>query len=134
MRYALIAAISASIYLLGGCKSSASAHNDSQRNHNAADHQNHSGAMNQSGSSTGASAQADTHTAVITVHGMGCPQCANNVDSQLMKVQGVESVKIDMGSGKVLAKLTPNHHPTRDQLAKAIDETGFTLVKIDMPH
>jgi copper chaperone CopZ len=84
-------------------------------------------------SSADASASTGPHTAVLTVHGMGCPQCANNVDSQLMKVPGVESVSIDMGSGRVLAKLSPSQHPTRDQLAKAIDHTGFTLVKIDMP-
>jgi copper chaperone CopZ len=80
------------------------------------------------------SASAAPDTAVLTVHGMGCPQCANNVDAQLMKVSGVESVTIDMGSGKVLAKLSPDKRPTRDQLAKAIDQTGFTLVKIDMPQ
>lgn len=79
-------------------------------------------------------ATAHAHTAVLYVHGMGCPQCANNVDSQLKKVPGVESVIIDMGSGKVTAKLSPSHHPTRDQLAKAIDNTGFTLVKIEMPQ
>ncbi|MCI0362522.1 MAG: heavy-metal-associated domain-containing protein [Phycisphaerales bacterium] len=72
-------------------------------------------------------------TALLWVRGMGCPQCANNVDAQLMKVEGVESVKIDMGSGKVTVSLTPGKHPTRDQLANAIDQTGFTLVKVQMP-
>jgi Zn2+/Cd2+-exporting ATPase len=70
--------------------------------------------------------------AVMTVHGMACPQCANNVDLQLLKVKGVESVKIDMGSGRVTAQLSPSNPPTRDQLAQAIEKTGFTLVKIEM--
>lgn len=77
---------------------------------------------------------AAPNTAVLTVHGMGCPQCANNVDSQLMKVPGVESVAIAMGSGRVLARLSPSSPPTRDQLVKAIENTGFTLVKIQMPR
>lgn len=111
MRYLLIGLMSAGIASLAGCQSSSPA----RENHTSA-------------------TAVDAHTAVFTVHGMGCPQCANNVDSQLMKVPGVESVSIDMGSGRVLAKLTPSNHPTRDQLAKAIDQTGFTLVKIDMPQ
>ena len=73
-----------------------------------------------------------SHTATLLVHGMGCPQCANNVDRQLLKVPGVESVKVDMGTGNVTVDLSPSNPPTREQLAKAIDETGFTLVSIDM--
>lgn len=76
----------------------------------------------------------DPDTAVLYVHGMGCPQCANNVDTQLLKVEGVEDVAIDMGSGRVLARLAPERHPTRDQLARAVEETGFTLVRIEMPE
>src|SRR5690349_12047818 len=66
-----------------------------------------------------------SHTATLVVHGMACPQCANNVDRQLLKVPGVESVKVDMGTGIVTADLSPSNPPTREQLAKAIDETGF---------
>lgn len=79
-----------------------------------------------------ASGQADT--AVLWVRGMGCPQCSYNVDRQLMKVPGVEKVKVDMGTGRVFAQLSPSHPPTSEQLAEAIKETGFTLVRIDMPN
>ena len=113
MHSPLIVLLFAGLATLAGCKTSSPTHEQS----------------NSMGT-----AVADPHTAVLTVHGMGCPQCANNVDSQLMKVPGVESVSINMGSGRVLAKLSPSNHPTRDQLAKAIGETGFTLVKIDMPR
>ena len=65
---------------------------------------------------------------------MGCPQCANNVDTQLLKVPGVEDVSIDMGSGRVLARLSAVSPPTRDQLATAINNTGFTMVSIEMPQ
>jgi copper chaperone CopZ len=128
MRYFLIGLMSAGLASLAGCQSSSPARDNDN-------HTDHMGAAQPSSGSGRAPATAtDAHTAVLTVHGMGCPQCANNVDSQLMKVPGVESVSIDMGSGKVLAKLSPSNHPTRDQLAKAIDQTGFTLVKIDMPR
>ncbi len=77
---------------------------------------------------------APANTAVLYVHGMGCPQCANNVDVQLLKLKGVEGVKIDLGTGKVLAQLSPATPPTKDQLVNAIKRTGFTLVKINMPN
>jgi copper chaperone CopZ len=72
-------------------------------------------------------------TAVMWVHGMGCPQCSYNVDLQLMKVPGVEKVRVDMGTGRVFAQLSPSRPPTSEQLSQAIKETGFTLVRIDMP-
>jgi copper chaperone CopZ len=127
MRYASIGFICAAV-TAAGCQGSCG----NNGSNGMRDHGTHDRSASTNNPSTGVSAQPDT--AVLTVHGMGCPQCANNVDSQLMKVPGVESVTIDMGSGKVLAKLSPDKHPTRDQLAKAIDETGFTLVKIDMPQ
>ena len=73
------------------------------------------------------------HTATLWVKGMACPQCAYNVDLQLLKVPGVESVKVEMNSGRVLATLSPTSPPTSEQLAEAIKNTGFTLVRIDMP-
>src|SRR5262245_38744923 len=72
------------------------------------------------------------NTAVLWVRGLACPQCAYNVDLQLLKVPGVESVKVDMSMGKVTAALSPTSPPTREQLAAAIKQTTFTLVRIDM--
>jgi mercuric ion binding protein len=67
------------------------------------------------------------------VRGVACPQCAYNVDLQLLKVPGVEKVKVEMNTGRVFATLSPTNPPTRDQLAQAIQDTGFTLVRVDMP-
>ena len=67
------------------------------------------------------------------VHGMGCPQCSYNVDLQLKKVAGVEEVKVDMSSGRVQAFLSPANPPTREELRAAIEQTTFTLVRMDMP-
>jgi copper chaperone CopZ len=85
-------------------------------------------------SSLPASTLAEPNTAVLYVNGMGCPLCANNVDKQLLAVKGVENVRVDLGSGQVLARLSPDHQPSREQLAKAVADSGFTLVKIDMPQ
>lgn len=75
----------------------------------------------------------DGRTALIWVNGMGCPLCANNVDSQLKKVPGVEDVKINLGTGIVNVRLSSCGPSTQAQLEQAIDRTGFTLVRIQMP-
>jgi len=79
-----------------------------------------------------AAGPVDPHTAVMYVYGMGCPQCAYNVDLQLLKVKGVQKVRVDMSNGRVLAQLSPDAPPTREQLADAIKQTGFTLIKLEM--
>ena len=70
---------------------------------------------------------------VLWVNGMGCPLCANNVDQQLMKLDGVEKARINLGSGQVFARLSPKSRLTREDFARAVKGTGFTLVKIEMP-
>lgn len=88
---------------------------------------------------TGATAYADqttpieTSTATLVVHGMGCPLCANNVDKQLLTVPGVTDVNINLGNGEVKVHLAPANRPSRQQLARAVDQSGFTLVSINTP-
>lgn len=79
------------------------------------------------------SAPIETSTATLVVHGMSCPLCANNVDKQLLRVEGVQDVIIDMGDGTVRVTFTEDKRPSRAQLARAIDQTGFTLVRINTP-
>jgi len=75
----------------------------------------------------------DAGSATIWVQGMGCPLCANNVDQQLSKVPGVSHVDLNLGTGEVRVALEQGRQPSRAQLAQAIRNTGFTLVKIDVP-
>ncbi len=75
----------------------------------------------------------ESETATLVVHGMGCPLCANNVDRQLLAVPGVTDVSIDLGSGSVTVYLAESNRPTRSQLARAVDESGFTLVALSTP-
>jgi copper chaperone CopZ len=74
----------------------------------------------------------EPNTAVMYVYGMGCPQCAYNIDMQLLKLKGVKEVKVDMGTGKVTAHLNPENPATEAQLTRAIRNTGFTLVKMQI--
>ena len=72
-------------------------------------------------------------SATLIVHGMSCPLCANNVDKQLLTVPGVESVRVDMGTGEVKVALAPEARVTRAQLAKAVDSSGFSLMEVRVP-
>lgn len=70
--------------------------------------------------------------AVLTVFGMSCPLCANNVDNTLKEVPGVETVSVDMGSGEVRVGLDGKTPVTRRQLARAVDRSGFSLKKVEV--
>lgn len=72
-------------------------------------------------------------TATLVVHGMSCPLCANNVDAQLLDIQGVRSVEVDMGTGQVKVAFEPGATVTEAQLARAIDRSGFTLAGMSTP-
>jgi short subunit dehydrogenase-like uncharacterized protein len=47
--------------------------------------------------------------------------------------EGVRDVRVDMGSGRVTVHLADENRPSQEQLARAIRQSGFTLVRIDMP-
>lgn len=69
-------------------------------------------------------------SATLFVNGMGCPLCVSNVDKQLVRVSGVQSVKVDLGAGTVDVGLAGKTKPSAAALAKAVDDAGLTLVKI----
>lgn len=72
--------------------------------------------------------------ATLWVTGLGCPLCAHNIDQQLKELPGVRAVRVDLGNGKVTAALADSNPPTKDQLARAIVASGFTLTNIQMPE
>ena len=71
----------------------------------------------------------DTETIVLHVYGMSCPLCATNVDKQLLKIDGVNSVRVNLNSGEVIVFTSKDNPPRYDQLARAVEESGFTLVE-----
>lgn len=75
--------------------------------------------------------QGTDGSAVLLVHGLSCPLCANNIDAQLLKVPGVQAVAADLATGRVEVTFDPTHPPTRGALIAAVDESGFTLVNIE---
>lgn len=75
-------------------------------------------------------APMQSSAATLTVRGLSCPKCANNVTKQLQTVAGVSTVDVNMGDGLVSVTFIAGLHPSRAQLAQAIDKSGFTLVDI----
>ncbi|MDX2114727.1 MAG: heavy metal-associated domain-containing protein [Planctomycetota bacterium] len=69
--------------------------------------------------------------AVLWVNGLGCPQCASNIDLQLDRITGVQNIKVDLSTGRVNVDLFGVARPSPARLAQAVDRAGFTLVKIE---
>lgn len=69
--------------------------------------------------------------AELTIHGMSCPLCANNINGRLMKEDGVQNVQIDMKTGLVTVFFDSDKAPTSEALKRAVKESGFTLKEID---
>ncbi|MBL9148968.1 MAG: heavy-metal-associated domain-containing protein [Phycisphaerae bacterium] len=67
----------------------------------------------------------------LWVYGMSCPKCVSNVDVTLSRIPGVTDVTINMRDGIVVAALDGVTHPTRGAFARAVDDAGLTLVRLE---
>ena len=65
----------------------------------------------------------NTTTLSITIKGMNCNHCKSNAEASISKVTGVESVEIDLLTGKATIHGTPN----REEIIKAVESLGFTV-------
>ncbi len=66
----------------------------------------------------------------LTVYGLSCPLCSNNLDGQLRRIAGVEEAAIDLKTGAVSVRLAEGHTVTAGDLARAVENAGFTLKQI----
>ncbi|MFA6044502.1 MAG: heavy-metal-associated domain-containing protein [Phycisphaerales bacterium] len=70
------------------------------------------------------------NSAVLFVNGLGCPLCASNIDQQLAGVKGVRSADVDLSGGTVKVTFAGPVHPSAHALNEAVEDAGFTLVKV----
>jgi mercuric ion binding protein len=63
----------------------------------------------------------------LEVLGMSCPKCISNVDLQLARIAGVGEVAVDMKNGLVTLSVAAGAEVSRDRLAAAVEDAGFTL-------
>ena len=71
-------------------------------------------------------------SATLTVFGMSCPQCSNNLNIQLSAIDGVNDVDVDLGSGDIQLQLEPGQ-VTVEQLRSRVVLAGYTFDGIRIP-
>ena len=59
----------------------------------------------------------------ITVKGMNCNHCKSNVEAAIQKIAGVESVEIDLASGRTVVHGNPN----KEDVVKSVEALGFSV-------
>lgn len=64
-------------------------------------------------------------TVTYHVDGMSCGHCVDAVTAELVKLPGVQSVDVDLGSGAV--KVSSNTELDDAAVAEAVDEAGYTV-------
>ena len=65
----------------------------------------------------------------LIIEGMTCGHCAARVEKALKEVDGVTTAKVDLGSKTANVEL--EHDIGQADFAKAIEEAGYTLVKVE---
>lgn len=75
-----------------------------------------------------ASGQAEAR---MFVKGLSCPLCAHNLDRELLRIPGMREVSVDLGTGEVRMIFNPNTPPTRRELVRAVEQSGFTFDRIE---
>ena len=66
-------------------------------------------------------------TQEFNVIGMTCDHCARSVGKEIRKIDGVDSVDVDLVSGLVTVTSLTELDPSR--VATAVDEAGYDLVR-----
>ncbi len=80
---------------------------------------------------TAARAPAGSSGATLVVKGMSCPNCATNVDKQLLALRGVSSAEVNLGTGEVVVGFSAfEEAPSDAALRGAIVDSGYTLGSI----
>ncbi|MGW5743514.1 heavy-metal-associated domain-containing protein [Amycolatopsis sp. NPDC003861] len=64
--------------------------------------------------------------ATYTVEGMTCGHCATSVREEVSEIDGVQSVDVDVESGRVT--VTSDAPLTTDAVSAAVTEAGYRLV------
>ncbi len=67
----------------------------------------------------------------ISVNGMSCPKCAENIAKIIDSMDGVSHSSVNLEVGGVLVAFEENAtHPSASQLASAIRDAGFTPIRV----
>ncbi|WP_350344834.1 copper ion binding protein [Proteinivorax tanatarense] len=64
---------------------------------------------------------------IFSVSGMSCEHCKNAVEKALNKLEGVQTVQVDLQLGEVAISYDENI-VTREKLINTITETGYSVI------
>ena len=67
----------------------------------------------------------------IDVHGMTCPFCVDSLERKFGKMDHVSKVQVSLKNNKVRLE-TDDNLPSIDSIKKAILDTGFTPLKVEV--
>lgn len=71
-------------------------------------------------------------TAVMYVSGLSCPLCVQAIRKEVGAVPGVENIDINYQDEYATLTLNSRKPPTRDQLTKAVEKSGYQLTRLHM--
>jgi Cd2+/Zn2+-exporting ATPase len=74
--------------------------------------------------------QADGAPLVFDVRGMDCADCAARLESRLGALEGVETVRVDFGIGRLTAEVTPGAASPEAALRTTAGQLGYELVPL----
>jgi copper chaperone len=63
----------------------------------------------------------------LKVQGMSCAHCVNAVETSVGELQGVSSVKVDLGKGEVTVAYDDNK-TSLNQIQETIEDQGYDVV------
>ncbi|OLO26465.1 heavy metal transport/detoxification protein [Alkalihalophilus pseudofirmus] len=64
----------------------------------------------------------------LNVQGMSCGHCVNSIEGNVGKLNGVESVKVHLKTGKVDVSFDPNALSVKD-IENEIEDQGYDIKK-----
>ena len=74
-----------------------------------------------------ASAQMATQTYRLHADGLACPFCAYGIEKQLSRIDGVETIDIDIGAGAITLTVTDGKTLDESTARRAVEAAGFSL-------
>lgn len=66
-------------------------------------------------------------TETLKVRGMSCAHCVNAVETGVGELEGVSSVKVDLGAGEVAVDFD-NNKTSLNKIQEAIEDQGYDVV------
>jgi len=67
------------------------------------------------------------HTYQLLVDGLACPFCAYGIEKQISKIEGVETISIDINTGTITVSMAVGAELDEPAAREAVEAAAFTL-------